>query len=266
MRFQSTLSSRRATQGALELVQPIVISIHALLTESDLSKAGNDAEGHLNFNPRSPHGERHVGFGGIIKAKQFQSTLSSRRATWVQFLSTPRTAISIHALLTESDFTPPRIAWALVFISIHALLTESDRWFCSAACLIDISIHALLTESDAFCAGDVVIVGISIHALLTESDEAGTDSHAFGNISIHALLTESDRLTFGSVPTRENFNPRSPHGERLRALLILASFALISIHALLTESDLLSHLHLRTVFPHFNPRSPHGERRFLRCW
>ena len=126
--FQSTLSSRRATisgtsrptslayfnprsphgerlQGALELVQPIVISIHALLTESDSSgflsfpvvllfqstlssrRATLRAAGRPGrlryFNPRSPHGERPAEMPGLANwILLFQSTLSSRRATW----------------------------------------------------------------------------------------------------------------------------------------------------------------------------------------
>ena len=58
-RFQSTLSSRRATAGARS-VRPVVylISIHALLTESD----------RRNSDFRVP-------------SRLFQSTLSSRRAT-----------------------------------------------------------------------------------------------------------------------------------------------------------------------------------------
>ncbi len=35
----------------------------------------------------------------------------------------------------------------------------------------------------------------------------------------------------------ENFNPRSPHGERLLSLLTSVAGLPISIHALLTESD-----------------------------
>ena len=51
--FQSTLSVRRAT----EVVEPetghVVISIHALRKESDLSSAAYAGDGR-HFNPRSP--------------------------------------------------------------------------------------------------------------------------------------------------------------------------------------------------------------------
>ena len=102
-RFQSTLSSRRATVGPKNALQTLVISIHALLTESDGScsaigislrvisihalltesdpSPGSSPGPPPNFNPRSPHGERHffVLFADTIAV--FQSTLSSRRAT-----------------------------------------------------------------------------------------------------------------------------------------------------------------------------------------
>ena len=57
---------------------------------------------------------------------EFQSTLSSRRAT---------------------RYTGPLIRYER--ISIHALLTESDRGYWTLEIVAVISIHALLTESDA---------------------------------------------------------------------------------------------------------------------
>ena len=79
-------------------------------------------------------------------------------------------------------------------------------------------------------------------------------------ISIHALLAESDNSTMNLVTgTTKNFYPRSPCGERLKALfdtevgipflstlslrratlidLVDSPVAKISIHALLAESD-----------------------------
>ena len=78
--FQSTLSSRRATgSGSCHTKSPDLISIHALLTESDgkdfpialdrhisIHALLTESDAllllvnnlHINFNPRSPHGER----------------------------------------------------------------------------------------------------------------------------------------------------------------------------------------------------------------
>ena len=57
-----------------------IISIHALLTESD------ELSRKIDINPN-----------------EFQSTLSSRRATPLSYNTVWLTRISIHALLTESD-------------------------------------------------------------------------------------------------------------------------------------------------------------------
>ena len=147
-------------------------------------------------------------------------------------------------------------------ISIHALLTESD-----AGHLIQfprgekISIHALLTESDSFIPVPIA-VGIyfnprsphgerrgaarirrrtdmiSIHALLTESDHLLLGHlRALYPISIHALLTESDVSKLARLTRIAYFNPRSPHGERRIFLQWRFLRHTISIHALLTESD-----------------------------
>ena len=78
--FLSTLSLRRATPSVLHNFQPLQISIHALLAESDV------------------RGQR-PNWGGCL----FLSTLSLRRATTNQTNTKPTKEISIHALLAESD-------------------------------------------------------------------------------------------------------------------------------------------------------------------
>ena len=57
MLFLSTLSLRRATQRAIDGHGDHVISIHALLAESDGRHRGNDRR-PVDFYPRSPCGER----------------------------------------------------------------------------------------------------------------------------------------------------------------------------------------------------------------
>ena len=125
--FLSTLSLRRATLSYYFRKYLFLISIHALLAESDCSFCpANSQRGH--FYPRSPCGER----------------LSKNAA-----MGNP-TFISIHALLAESDgmlwvmedstkYFYPRspcgerrdIHLSKILprpISIHALLAESDTW------------------------------------------------------------------------------------------------------------------------------------------
>ena len=79
-KFLSTLSLRRATKLQDGRNGQNIISIHALLAESD-RKPSIQVQHPLNFYPRSPCGER-------------------------RFFLTPeghKTLISIHALLAESD-------------------------------------------------------------------------------------------------------------------------------------------------------------------
>ena len=79
-----------------------------------------------DFNPRSPHGERHTFAPDAITCKgKFQSTLPARGATpprWAELFSA---SISIHAPRTGSDSRNPRRC-AGCGISIHAPRTGSD--------------------------------------------------------------------------------------------------------------------------------------------
>ena len=101
---------------------------------------------------------------------------------------------------------------------------------------------------------------ISIHAPRTGSDGFPTPLAALGRtISIHAPRTGSDFMIWTNSTHGLNFNPRSPHGERLVALQD-GDAGRISIHAPRTGSDVFADAHGR-ITAHFNPRSPHGERR-----
>ena len=80
-----------------------------------------------NFYPRSPYGERLDGSKSSIEEVSFLSTLSLRRATYWSCVPVVGRSFLSHALLTESDVL---LFWACNIapaISIHALLTESDR-------------------------------------------------------------------------------------------------------------------------------------------
>ena len=79
-----------------------MISIHALLAESDLATSTIAS-----------------------KSRLFLSTLSLRRATRCNGILPANIPISIHALLAESDL-PPHQQKRRNWISIHALLAESD--------------------------------------------------------------------------------------------------------------------------------------------
>ena len=101
--FLSTLSLRRATSPVSVMARGIFISIHALLAESDASRAVTTSAARY-FYPRSPCGER----------------------LWYHPLSAMQILISIHALLAESDYMDSVPPASRKIISIHALLAESD--------------------------------------------------------------------------------------------------------------------------------------------
>ena len=100
--FQSTLPARGATFGRGDIGQP-----------------------EIDFNPRSPHGERLQYYQRYLFQKLFQSTLPARGATTRRDNRVVAEKISIHAPRTGSDCVD--VPESLIFaISIHAPRTGSD--------------------------------------------------------------------------------------------------------------------------------------------
>ena len=101
---------------------------------------------------------------------------------------------------------------------------------------------------------------ISIHAPLVGSDLRGTPITYLPKISIHAPLVGSDRWKHHYNTTGiDDFNPRSPCGERLltqEKLLLFKAFQ----STLPLWGATLSNGYFQTLHLDFNPRSPCGER------
>ena len=126
-----------------------------------------------------------------------------------------REKISIHAPRTGSDIAAPqrRMFWQ-VFQSTLPARGATARWRTSCG--------ARRFQS----------------TLPARGATADDDGHLLdGRISIHAPRTGSDAFPCPASRAYSNFNPRSPHGERLTLLDCLKQPK------------------------NFNPRSPHGERR-----
>ena len=170
--FLSTLSLRRATASDSLSDTSDVISIHALLAESDASKRAQQPK-QPNFYPRSPCGERRLIRSLSIMLFDFypRSPCGERPADTCSFTVCqyfyPRSPCG-----ERPTTTPP---WpGMTRISIHALLAESDLIAATSNPETGISIHALLAESDRRVQQvRQVRLGISIHALLAESDILG---------------------------------------------------------------------------------------------
>ena len=172
-RFQSTLPARGATRASAATTTDRdnfnPRSPHGERHKSNRYQPPADA----HFNPRSPHGERRRAFCRSACLRQFQSTLPARGAT------------------------------------MKILLMETHKGFQST--------------------------------LPARGATRGTVSCGCNRIiSIHAPRTGSDARLVWSSSTSRNFNPRSPHGERL------------------------PRFRKRQVLRNFNPRSPHGERQYHR--
>ncbi len=190
--------------------------------------------------------------------------------------------ISIHAPRTGSDRTRPAPGGACG-ISIHAPRTGSD-WGAAPTvpAPFPISIHAPRTGSDfpppcGTCGGrhfnprspygerqpgnDGVAnsINISIHAPRTGSDRCPTGDTGRKGISIHAPRTGSDSDADIEKLEADDFNPRSPYGERrgnqLRATAMGRFQSTLPVRGATRDDRSTASRHL-----YFNPRSPYGER------
>ena len=193
LKFLSTLSLRRATKFEGINFWQSIISIHALLAESDL------------VNSRLSY----VFFG-------FLSTLSLRRATQI-----PK-----HPQAADLDFYPrspcgerphaikpsPRS----IEISIHALLAESDDApVASPTIIADFYPRSPCGERRAAVFKPPPFCRISIHALLAESDSAmWTFQHGFTDFYPRSPCGERHSATTSAKTRQSDFYPRSPCGER----------------------------------------------------
>ena len=103
---------------------------------------------------------------------------------------------------------------------------------------IKISIHAPRTGSDTYIRCGVPLPRISIHAPRTGSDALNNYRCTFAGY-FNPRSPHGERLRHGtSLPLRDDFNPRSPHGERLCARKEGSHDLQISIHAPRTGSDI----------------------------
>ena len=140
--------------------------------------ANNSSNANLHFYPRSPCGERQLNRPAPLTSG----------------------AISIHALLAESDTAFDVLAVSALLISIHALLAESDELVLSLLEQLrhfyprspcgerPPGFHIFRWSKDFYprspcgerlcsCGGACAKLLISIHALLAESDNCQHRSH-----------------------------------------------------------------------------------------
>ena len=192
----------------------------------------------IDFNPRSPCGERLVLFLGRLGCGGFQSTLPVWGATVYTNSTQIYMIISIHAPRVGSDGANA------------GTRTQHSNFNPRSPC-------GERRNTNMYTA---VAVNISIHAPRVGSDGTGSNRLSSHDISIHAPRVGSDIRPPVWLSQMLNFNPRSPCGERLCGQYPIPEVYDISIHAPRVGSD---HRAPPCGLPgiHFNPRSPCGERR-----
>ena len=235
--FLSTLSLRRATPCITGYFFDAMISIHALLAESDRVVEPGLAN-KLNFYPRSPCGERHQFFrrGQNLRRISIHALLAEsdgqlqqRSAQYEDFY--PRSPCGerllggFWVLLTQIFLSTLSLRRAtakcasderrtMTFLSTLSLRRATAQHF-STLHNIFISIHALLAESDARKPSIQVQHLLFLSTLSLRRATRGCSFRPSPQvISIHALLAESDDTSRPCKPCET-----------------------ISIHALLAESD-----------------------------
>ena len=192
-----------------------------------------------HFNPRSPDGERLRGHVPPVR----------------------RVRISIHAPRMGSDSWRPRATVIIMIFQSTLPGWGATLMLLEAVHGIVISIHAPRMGSDRLISDEVAQAnefqstlpgwGATIHRPWLGST---------ARISIHAPRMGSDSmLGVQMLSGYDDFNPRSPDGERPGISISVVPEALISIHAPRMGSDVYVP-RLRFVSRDFNPRSPDGER------
>ena len=166
----------------------------------------------LHFNPRSPHGERHLLatsvealaiFQSTLPArgathdavkifrafKQFQSTLPARGATWFERANAGSRKISIHAPRTGSDVNLYLLKIASI-ISIHAPRTGSDMGRVGdSICAHDFNPRSPHGERPGkLLTAMIYTLRISIHAPRTGSDRPSASAHQERDLIFQSTL------------------------------------------------------------------------------
>ena len=196
MLFQSTLSLRRAT-GLPELAQAFRDTFQSTLS---LRRA-------TTFYSKEED-----------KHEEFQSTLSLRRATSSDDYKIAAAAISIHALLAESDLA----------LSLHETIQpkfQSTLSLRRATLGQNISQRGYHHFNPRSPCGERPLLPVvtTVFAYFNPRSPCGERlvrhrRHAvLPVISIHALLAESDPRHPAAPAESRDFNPRSPCGERREA-------------------------------------------------
>ena len=212
--FLSTLSLRRAT-GIIGVFQAVEVNFYPRSPCGERPGAERLPPPRWYFYPRSPCGERRHEYAAGVQTIQFLSTLSLRRATVHLLPRAGGVAISIHALLAESDqavaVTGGQTAKFLSTLSLRRATLDFSYILHLQAFLSTLSLRrATLKRQEEQRKFD-----ISIHALLAESDRRseGACCHRPRFLSTLSLRRATWKPALLLLQVLY-FYPRSPCGER----------------------------------------------------
>ena len=200
-------------------------------------------------------------FWQSIQKAVFLSTLSLRRATEAPIEQASKRAISIHALLAESDSHSNNSHFQHANFYPRSPCGERPKPCKTKHSTNPISIHALLAESDAprtglTCGGGRFLSTLSLRrATPIQTNKWRYIPYFYPR----SPCGERPPTHSKSISCKPNFYPRSPCGERPNGGTYHEKSRIISIHALLAESD--AHVYKLVLGRfYFYPRSPCGER------
>ena len=267
--FQSTLPVWGATLRLAVVLVDDGISIHAPRVGSDqfrlayvyqcylisihAPRVGSDGEmvtelgAEVNFNPRSPCGERRL----AVQARPGVSWNFNPRSPCGERpvdsgLIDRNPCISIHAPRVGSD--PAQIAEGLVLRDFNPRSPCGERPLgcCTIAAIVQFQSTLPVWGATKAAEQAEIKQTISIHAPRVGSDLSFIQVLRHLNISIHAPRVGSDSRLLLRLRRRKNFNPRSPCGERLLSFIQVLRHLNISIHAPRVGSDSFC-LHTNTI-------------------
>ena len=216
-------------------MQGITISIHAPLTGSDIEEEGGASKVLISIHAPLTGSDDFLFFH--IYLLLFQSTLPSQGATKSTSSYTAKILISIHAPLTGSDCVAAFSSFAIC--NFNPRSPHRERLCSSQRALAVIYFNPRSPHRERRSKA-LTFLGYDGFQSTLPSQGATASGMTRGQstgISIHAPLTGSDKRIYDAYKLYRNFNPRSPHRERLCVRLALIDLQSISIHAPLTGSD-----------------------------
>ena len=212
-RFQSTLPARGATPCTQ--ISPLLDGFQSTLPARGATAVRGDNRRLWDFNPRSPHGERHPDVMLNQKFPIFQSTLPARGATDVLATYWETLKISIHAPRTGSDERKGGILQHFL-ISIHAPRTGSDGKR-QRERLAECTFQSTLPARGATRPRGV---GERVRPHFNPRSPHGERLAPSRIVDVTDVFQSTlpargaTALRLALLLLRKDFNPRSPHGER----------------------------------------------------